>query len=173
MKISQDYLNRCTSKKVLFTASSGQFICDGKVVDRIQQEAINNYSLNDVPSPSCINSLKVEPKLSKTCESKQQVPSKTSIVPNSPVSSIQKQPRIPEIVMFSKSSSHYPVEPPQYLYLNDRTVNDANKKRADEINLHRRVYVEDSNQSIPKSEYINRIWFPATKRMRSLEKIVR
>lgn len=169
MKISQDYVNRCTSQKVLFTASTGQFIYDGKVVNRIQKEVVN--SLNDVPTPVYINS--PEPKICKNYESKSQVPSKTNSKPKSPVLSVQKQPRIPEIVMFSKSSSHYPVEPPQYLYLNDRAINDANKKRADEINLHRRVFLDDSNQNIPKSEYINRIWFPATKRLRSLEKTVR
>jgi len=156
MKLSQDHVNRYTSQKILFTYPPGQFICDGKFVNRRTLDVSND---SGVLTPPELKKIQHHELNEVKCT-----------VPKSPKSSIKN---IPEIVMFSKSSSHYPVEPPQYLYLNNRAVNDANKIRADEINLHRRVFFDDGNQNIPKSEHINRIWFPNTKRFRSLEKTVR
>lgn len=171
MKLSQDYV-KYTSQKILFTSPPGQFICDGKVVNRRTLDVTNysgvSTSLSELNS-TVIQSLAQESKKIKTHELNEV----KNAVQKSPVSSLKNYPRVPEIVMFSKSSSHYPVEPPQYLYLNNGAVNNANKIRADEINLHRRVFFDDGNQNVPKSEHINRIWFPTTKRFRSLEKTVR
>jgi len=161
MKISGEYFDRYTCRRVLHTAPSGQFIFDGYKINRCDNGLFSHLALQE------------DINVSSTSAKRDQT------IKTSPKYRKQKQvtePDIPEIVMFSKSSSHYSIHPPVYTYLQDKRINDANQKRADEINLFRSVFYDDAhptlkNEDSIKIERMNRLMFPSRRRLQSLERL--
>ena len=163
MQVSHSHFTKYTSKSVQYTSPCGLFICDGQAVNRTTVGRLGSEAITISKRSVMKNE---EPNERKITRIRNQSP------PQSLQSKNSKEVSLPEIVMVSKASSHFPVKPPLYTYLNNSAVNEENMRRAAEINLHRKIYFDDSNRNIPKSEYLNRIWFPATKRMHSLQKIL-
>ena len=159
MKLSGEYFDKYTCRRVLHTAPSGQFIFDGRKINRCDNGVIPHSIFHE-------NFIaKSEP-----------IAIKNSPTRNQKGKQFTNPPKLPEIVMFSKCSSHYRIHPPFYTYLQDERINDANQRRADEINLLRKIFYDDANPKVDnedsiKIERMNRLMFPARRRLQSLERL--
>jgi hypothetical protein len=161
MKISHSYFQNYSCPRINHTAPTGLFVCDGKTLERDQfnkrivQEMDFASDLTDKSNPksktSLINTKKIHPK-------------KTTALRDAEIQ--------PHILKSSRSSSHYPLTAPVYTYLQLPEINPANQKRAEDISFYRKVYVDDGRSTFTTADMVNRIWFPNTTKMRSLERML-
>jgi hypothetical protein len=141
MKLSNDYMNHFSTRKVIHSAPSGQFIKDGDSISRLKISQLcpsissteNFFNLsNKSTSDEFISSSKIQPNSFSSN-------SNNTIKSNEFLLRTQQ-----EILKPIKSSSHYYIRPHVHENKKDSDLNLLNHQKMERIHLHRRIFSADS-----------------------------